>query len=363
MSGVLAGYRVIEMAAIGPVPLCGMLLADMGADVVRVDRPTPNAAPNPTDFCGRGKRSIALDLKSQEGKDTLSKLIASADALIEGFRPGVMERLGFGPEQCHGSNPKLVFGRMTGWGQDGPLANSAGHDLNYIALTGALGAMGRAGEPPAPPLNLVGDYGGGTMFLALGVVAGILHAHKTGEGQVIDAAMTDGASVLMTMIYGMKAAGFWHAEQQTNLLDGTAHFYDTYKCADGKFFSLGAIEPQFYAEFRALTGLHKDAEFDAQMARGEWGKLKEKVAAVFATKSRDDWASIFEGTDACAAPVLDMEEAPHHHHNIARETFVEANGFSQPAPAPRFSGTSSAIGAPPPYSGQHTDEILSELAG
>ena len=357
-NGPLSGVRIVEFAGIGPGPFCGMLLSDLGADVVRVDRPG-NRPGNPSDVTGRGRRSIALDLKNPEGIETALRLMEQAEGLIEGFRPGVMERLGLGPDVALARNPKLVYGRMTGWGQTGTLSHAAGHDLNYIALTGALHAMGRAGEPPAPPLNLVGDYGGGALYLAFGLCAGIIHARATGEGQVIDCAMTDGAASLASMFFGMRASGIWTDEREANLLDGGAHFYDTYECSDGKWVSIGSIEPQFYALLVEKAGL-ADADFQAQMDRSKWPSLKEKMVSVFKTRTRDEWCEIMEGTDICFAPVLSMAEAPDHPHNKARATFVEHAGVVQPAPAPRFSKTPGEIQRSPPGIGEHSEDVLSD---
>jgi alpha-methylacyl-CoA racemase len=344
-SGPLQGLRVIEMVGIGPCPFAAMMLADMGADVIRIDRRPDPSAPNPYptlgtkyDVMARGRRSLALDLKSPRARQLLLDLVAKADALVEGFRPGVMERLGLGPEVCHDRNPKLVYGRVTGWGQSGPLAQAAGHDLNYVALSGMLHAMGDADRPPAPPLNLVGDFGGGGMMLAFGVVCAMLEARASGRGQVVDAAMTDGAALLGAMTYGLRAHGTWSAARGANLLDGGAPFYATYACADGRFIAVGAIEPQFYARLLALTGA-SDPAFARQWDQDDWPALKEKFAALFATRTRDAWCALLEGTDACFAPVLDMDEAPHHPHNAARKTFVDVDGVTQPAPAPRFSRT------------------------
>lgn len=363
--GPLAGFKVIEIAGIGPGPFCAMMLADMGADVIRVDRSQsvrggdPDSPP--ADILMRGRRSIGVDLKSPEGVETVLKLIEGADAMLEGFRPGVAERLGIGPDEAMARNPKLVYGRMTGWGQSGPYAPTAGHDINYIALAGALEPIGRAGGPPVPPLNLVGDFGGGGLMLAFGLVCGMLEAQKTGAGQVVDAAMVDGSAVLMTMFHAFNAMGIWNPERGTNLLDTGAHFYDTYECADGKYVSIGSIEPQFYAELLRLTGLSEDGDFTAQMERSRWPELTERLAGVFRTKTRDEWCEIMEGTDVCFAPVLSISEAPEHPHNKERGTFVEVAGVVQPAPAPRFSRTEASIQRPPSHAGQHTDEILGEL--
>ena len=355
-SGPLVGVKIVEFAGIGPGPFCGMLLADLGADVVRIDRAESVGRSHP-DLANRGKRSIAVDLKKPEGVEAALSLIEKADGLIEGFRPGVMERLGVGPDVALKRNPKLVFGRMTGWGQTGPWASMAGHDIDYIALTGALHTMGRKGEPPAPPLNLVGDFGGGALYLAFGLLAGIIEAKSSGKGQVIDCAMIDGAASLMTMFYGMKAAGIWNANRDDNMLDGGAHFYDTYECADGEYLAIGAIEPQFHAVFVKGLGLPADA-FSAQMSRGHWPEYAKRVAEVVKTKSRDDWMKVFDGTDACIAPVLSMDEAPKHPHNAERKTFVEEFGITQPGPAPRFSRTAGAVNGVPALAGKHSKQVL-----
>lgn len=357
-NGPLNGLKIVEFAGIGPGPFCGMLLSDLGADVVRVDRPGP-ASGSKNDVTGRGRRSITLDLKSPEGIETALKLVEKADAIIEGYRPGVMEKMGLGPDVALARNSKLVYGRMTGWGQFGPLSKAAGHDLNYIALTGALGAMGHADRPPAPPLNLVGDYGGGALYLAFGICAALLHAEKTGEGQVIDAAMTDGAASLSAMFYGMKASGLWSSDRSDNLLDGGAHFYDTYECSCGRYVSIGSIEPQFYALLLEKAGI-KDEQFTKQMSKSDWPELKQKLTAIIKHKTRDEWCDVMEGTDVCFAPVLTMDEAPSHPHNVERETFVSVEGVVQPAPAPRFSKTPGAIQAPPPKRGEHSEEVLKE---
>lgn len=341
MSGPLTGVKIVEIAGIGPGPFCGMMLADHGAEVIRVERPGagPGQAPAERDILQRNRTQVAIDLKTPEGVAVLRDLVRQADGLIEGFRPGVMERLGLGPDVLLGDNPRLVYGRMTGWGQTGPWAKMAGHDIDYIALAGALHAYGRAGEKPTPPINMVGDFGGGGMFLAFGMVSAILHARTSGRGQVVDCAMVDGAAVLMSMIWSFRAAGFWRDERGVNLLDTGAHFYDTYETADGRYLAVGAIEPQFYAELRRLAGLTEDRELDAQLDFTQWPALKEKLAAVFRRKTRDEWTAIFDGTDACVAPILSMSEAPHHPHNAAREMFVTADGVVQPAPAPRYSAT------------------------
>lgn len=364
MAGPLAGIKVVEMVGLGPCPFAAMMLADMGADVIRIDR---KAAPGPAnpfpmlgtkyDVMARGRRSLGLDLKQPEAREVALQLIGQADVVLEGFRPGVMERLGLGPQACHERNPRLVYGRITGWGQSGPLAQSAGHDINYVALTGMLHAMGRADSPPAPPLNLVGDFGGGAMMMAFGVMCALLEARTSGKGQVVDAAMTDGAALLGAMVYGFRAFGSWSGRREANLLDGGAPFYDTYACADGKFISIGSIEPQFYAQLLQLAGTD-DPAFDAQMQRAAWPALSEKFAAIFKTRTRDAWCELMEGTDVCFAPVLDMGEAPRHPHNQARATFVEVDGVTQPAPAPRFSRTAPELGIPPAAPGQHSAEVL-----
>ncbi|MEQ1618485.1 MAG: CaiB/BaiF CoA-transferase family protein [Terricaulis sp.] len=362
-SGPLNGVKVLEFAGIGPGPFCCMLLSDMGADVVRIDRASGKRGGTPKgppafDVTSRGRRSVGLDLKEPRDVETALALIGKADALVEGFRPGVMERLGLGPEQALKANPKLVYGRMTGWGQHGPLAEAAGHDINYIALTGALHTMGRKDAPPAPPLNLVGDYGGGALYLAMGVCAALFEAQRSGEGQVIDAAMTDGAASLMATFYGMRAAGIWNDERDANFLDGGAHFYDCYECKDGRFVSIGSIEPQFYAELLAKTGLADDPAFTAHYDRTAWPALSEKLAARIKTKTRDEWCALMEGSDVCFAPVLSMAEAPNHPHNQARGTFVEQGGVVQPGPAPRFSRTPGAVQGRAPAPGEHTEQVL-----
>ena len=366
MAGPLAGIRVVEMVGLGPCPFAAMMLADMGAEVIRIDRKTVPGAPNPFpslgtkfDVMARGRRSLALDLKHPEAKQVVLKLVEQADVLLEGFRPGVMERLGLGPDACRERNPRLVYGRITGWGQHGPLAQAAGHDLNYIALSGMLHAMGRADGPPAPPLNLVGDFGGGAMMLAFGVVCAVFEARGSGKGQVVDAAMTDGSALLGAMMYGLRAHGSWSDAREANLLDGGAPFYDTYACADGRFVSVGAIEPQFYARLLALAGA-SDPAFDAQMDQARWPELKARFAALFATRSRDEWCALLEGSDACFAPVLDMAEAPQHPHNAARGAFVDIAGVIQPAPAPRFSRTAPEVGSAPAAPGEHSAAVLAD---
>ena len=365
MPGPLEGLRIVEFAGIGPGPFCGMMLADHGAEVIRIDRASGSRGGSQPvtskDVLARGRKSIAIDLKRAEGAALARKLCASADGLIEGFRPGVMERLGLGPDELLADNPKLVYGRMTGWGQTGPYAPYAGHDINYIALAGALAHFGRAGGKPTPPINMVGDFGGGGMMLAFGMVAALLNVARGGEGQVIDAAMTDGTAVLMSMMHGMKNMGVWSEELGVNMLDTGAHFYDTYETADNKFVSIGSIEPQFYAELRARAGLADDPEFDAQHDRGAWGVLKDKLTALFKSKTRSQWDTLMEHTDVCYAPVLTMSEAAAHPHNQARGTFVEVGGAMQPAPAPRYSGTGTATPEPAPMPGDQTEEVLEAL--
>lgn len=364
MPGPLSGYRIIEIAGIGPGPFAAMLLSDLGAEVIRVDRAAAvrDKTDQPAaDISLRGRRNIAVDLKHPDGVATLLELVASADALIEGFRPGVMERLGIGPDVCLECNPKLVFGRMTGWGQTGPYSLAAGHDINYISLAGALAHFGRAGEAPVPPLNMVGDFGGGGMFLALGVVAAILEAQGSGQGQVIDAAMVDGSAILMTMFWSFKSMGIFDENAPgTNLLDTGAHFYDVYKCSDGRYISIGSIEPQFYSELMRLTGLEGDEQFARQMDPSQWPALKVRIAELFETKTCDEWCELMEMTDVCFAPVLTMSQAAEHPHNVERETFVEVGGKMQPAPAPRFSRTPAEIVQPPAHPGQHTRQVLAD---
>lgn len=355
--GPLTGLKVIEFGGIGPGPFCGMLLSDMGADVIRIDR---KGAANPriAEVYERGRRSVALDLKKPEAVETCLKLIERADALFEGFRPGVMERLGLGPDVALARNPKLVYGRMTGWGQTGPLSQAAAHDLNYLAISGALHAIGTA-DKPTPPLNVVGDMGGGALYLAFGLLAGILNARETGRGQVVDCAIAEGAAHLMAVFYGLFAEGRWKDERAANALDGGAPFYNTYKCADGGWISVGPIEPHFYALLLDKAGIDA-ADLPAQYERSAWPAMREKFAAVFAKKTRDEWCALLEGSDACFAPVLGLKEAPMHPHNVARGVFVDVGGVTQPAPAPRFSRTPGRIQGPPPARGAHNEEALRE---
>jgi alpha-methylacyl-CoA racemase len=358
--GPLHGLRVVEIVGIGPGPFAAMLLADLGAEVIRIDRADRVGKDNPMfalDFLARGRASVAVDLKQPDGIATVLRLLESSDALIEGFRPGVMERLGLGPEVCLARNPRLVYGRMTGWGQEGPLAARAGHDIDYIAIAGALHAIGRAGEAPVPPLNLVGDFGGGGLLLAFGMLCALHQVGVNGRGQVVDAAMVDGAALLMTMAYSMKAVGFHRDERGVNLLDSGAHFYETYATADGKYMAVGAIEPQFYAQL--LRGLELDpGTLPPQMDRTSWPAMKELFATTFKKKTREAWCATFAGTDACVAPVLSMEEATRDPHMRARGTFVEINGFVQPAPAPRFSASVPEVPRPGVRAGANTEEVL-----
>ena len=362
--GPLSGIKVLEIASIGPGPFAGMMLADMGADVTRIDRTQHVKGifddAMAKDVLGRGRRSVGVDLKHADGIETVLEMVERADIVIEGFRPGVMERLGLGPEVCLARNPRIIFGRMTGWGQEGPLASAAGHDINYIALTGALHAIGRSDQAPVAPLNLVGDFGGGGMMLAFGVVCALVERASSGRGQVVDAAMVDGASTLMGMMYGMQAMDFWVDERGGNLLDTGAHFYDTYETRDGKYVSVGSIEPQFYALLLKHTGL-ADEELPRQMDRLHWTELKERLATIFKSKTRDEWCEIMEGTDVCFAPVLSMSEAPEHPHMKQRGTFVDLAGVTQPAPAPRFDRTPPELSRPPANPGQHSDEVLADF--
>jgi len=361
MAGPLAGLKVIEMVGIGPAPFAAMCLSDLGADIVRIDRPGGGGflrgGGSPYDFLGRNRPSLAVDLKNPRGVETVLRLLEAADGLLEGFRPGVMERLGLGPDVCLERNPALVFGRMTGWGQDGPMASEVGHDINYIALSGALHAIGRKGSPPTPPLNLVGDFGGGGLLLAYGMLAAWIERASSGKGQVVDAAMVDGASMLMASLHGAAQTGFWSEERGTNMLDSGAHFYDVYETKDGKFVSIGSIEPQFYAELIRRLGLDGE-DLPDQMDKSQWPKMKERFIALFRTKTRDEWCTVFEGGEVCFAPVLEMREAPEHPHNRARGTFVDFAGARAPAPAPRFSRTPGGIRSIAVEPGANTDEVL-----
>ena len=365
MAGPLTGLRIVEFAGIGPGPFCGMMLADHGAQVIRIDRASGSRGGSSpvsrADVLARGRKSIALDLKNAEGVALARKLCATADGVIEGFRPGVMERLGLGPDELLGDNPKLVYGRMTGWGQTGPYAPYAGPDINYIALAGALAHFGREGEKPTPPINMVGDFGGGGMMLAFGMVSALLNVARGGKGQVIDAAMTDGTAVLMGMIHGMKNAGVWKEELGVNTLDTGAHFYDTYETADGKYVSVGSIEPQFYAQLRELAGLTEDRDFDAQHDPSKWPALKAKLTDLFKTRTRAEWDALMEHTDVCYAPVLTMSEAAEHPHNRAREAFVTIGDHVQPAPAPRYSETRPETPEPAPMPGDDSEGVLKDI--
>jgi len=362
--GPLKGIRLIEISGIGPGPYCAMVLADMGAEVIQVVRPGPpgfgmGGARSELDLLSRGRRSVGMDLKRPEGVAALLRLVESADGLFEGFRPGVMERLGIGPDVCLARNPRLVYGRMTGFGQDGPLAQAAGHDINYIALAGALAHIGRAGQAPTPPLNLVGDFGGGGLLLAFGMVCALLERVRSGKGQVVDAAMVDGAAALMTVFHAAQQSGFWSDVPGTNLLDTGAPFYDVYETADGKHVAIGAIEPQFYAKLLELTGLASEA-LPGQLDREQWPRLRERLRTVFRTRTRDAWSQLLEGSDACFAPVLTMAEAREHPANRARGVFVEVAGVAQPAPAPRFSRTPAAVERAPSKPAADTDAVLAD---
>lgn len=359
--GPLNGIRVVEIASLAPAPFGCMILSDLGADVVRVDRAELcGTAPAPADPLSRGRRSVGINLKDPAGVELLLRLAEQSDVLVEGFRPGVAERLGFGPEVCAARNPRLVYGRMTGWGQDGPLSAAAGHDIDYIAVSGALHPIGRAGQRPVPPLNLVGDFGGGGMLLALGVLAALLERERSGLGQVVDAAMVDGSALLTSFLYGLRAAGQWRDERGVNLLDGGAPFYDTYQTADGGYVAVGALEPRFYKELLAGLGL-SGAGLPGQYDRAGWPVLRERFAAVFATRARDEWAQLFARSDACVAPVLSPDEAPWHPHNTARATFADVGGLVQPAPAPRFGRSAASRPSPPPRLGADTDSVLAGL--
>ena len=358
--GPLTGTKIVEFAGLGPGPFCGMILADMGAEVIVIDRIENYGKEKTNDLASRGKKSIAIDLKNPNSKELVNELIKNADAVLEGLRPGKMENLGFGPDDLLKINPKLIYGRMTGWGQTGSFASEAGHDINYIALTGALGSMGTKDIPPVPPLNLVGDFGGGGMLLALGICAALVETAKSGKGQVIDAAMTDGSALLMTMMFGMYSAGQWKDQRESNLLDGAAHFYGCYECKDKKYISIGSIEPQFYASLLECMELDV-SKFSKQFDQSSWPLLKELISERFKEKTRDEWCDIFFGKDVCFAPVLSLEESLNYQHNVERKTFIEIAGIKQPAPAPRFSRTESEIKHPPFNVGDNTEEILEEL--
>jgi alpha-methylacyl-CoA racemase len=364
--GPLEGIRVVELAGIGPAPFCAMLLADMGAEVVRVDRAanvgqdTGREGEDPRfSLLLRGRRNVAVDLKNPEGSAAVLRMLDRADALIEGFRPGVMERLGLGPDTCLARNSRLVYGRMTGWGQDGPIAHTAGHDINYIALSGALYSIGEGGRGPVPPLNLVGDFGGGALYLAMGVLAGVLHARTTGNGQVIDCSMVEGSASLMMMMYGALAAGAWTEARGSNRTDGGAHYYHVYETRDGEYVSVGSIEPQFYALLLRHTGLESE-DLPPQTDRSRWPEMQERLARIFKQKTRAEWTALMQKTDICFAPVLRMSEAMEHPHNAHRGSFVDVAGIRQPAPAPRFLGTPTHVSRPPARCGEHTDAVLGD---
>ena len=356
--GPLTGIRVVEMAGIGPGPFTAMMLSDLGAEVIRVDRLSHKGIGHRANVLNRGRKSIALDLKNPRGVETTLRLIEQADVVLEGFRPGVMERLGLGPEKCLSVNPRLIFGRMTGWGQTGPLSQAAGHDINYISIAGALGAMGYADRPPAPPLNLVGDFGGGAMYLLTGILAALVERATSEQGQIIDAAMSDGTASLLSPFFGLMAMNMWTTDRFSNRLDGGAFYYGSYECSDGRYISIGSLEPQFYALLLEKAEI-TDPEFQEQLDEAAWPAKREKLTQLFKTKTRQQWCDIMEGTDVCFAPVLDLKEAPNHPHNIDRKTFVERDGVVQPAPAPRFSRTQGEIQGPAAMAGEHTREVLS----
>ena len=356
--GPLTGIRVVEMAGIGPGPFTAMMLSDLGAEVIRVDRLSHKGTGHRANVLNRGRKSIAVDLKNPRGVETTLRLIEQADVVLEGFRPGVMERLGLGPEKCLSVNPRLIFGRMTGWGQTGPLSQAAGHDLNYISIAGALGAMGYADRPPAPPLNLVGDFGGGAMYLLTGILAALVERATSGQGQIIDAAMTDGTASLLSPFFGLMAMNMWTTDRFSNRLAGGAFYYGSYECSDGKHISIGSLEPQFYALLLEKAEI-TDPEFQEQLDEAAWAAKREKLNQLFKTRTRQQWCDIMEGTDVCFAPVLGLKEAPAHPHNIDRKTFVELDGVVQPAPAPRFSRTQGKIQGPAAMAGEHTREVLS----
>jgi alpha-methylacyl-CoA racemase len=357
--GPLEEIKVLEIASIGPGPFCSMMLSDMGAEVIRIDRKALVGTGDSRLSLNRGRKSLALDLKKPGAVETVLKMVENADMLVEGFRPGVMERLGLGPETCLARNPRLIYGRMTGWGQTGPLSQAAGHDINYISLAGALHAMGYDDRAPTPPLNLIGDFGGGAMYLLAGLLAAYIEAQKSGQGQVVDAAMTDGTASLLTAFFGLRAMGRWTDRRASNYLDGGAHYYGCYTCSDGKFISIGSIEPKFYALLLEKLEV-ADEQFQGQNDTTNWNSLRDKLEAIFRTRTRDEWCALLENTDVCFAPVLSMEEAPGHPHNNARETFVEVDGVTQPAPAPRFSRTQGKVQRPAARVGEHSEEVLKE---
>ena len=355
--GPLAGIKIVEMAAIGPVPFCAMMLSDMGAEVIRIDRLNQKGTGHHANVLFRGRKSIAIDLKNPMGVETALTLIDEADVVIEGFRPGVMERLGLGPDVCMNRNQKIIYGRMTGWGQEGPLSQAAGHDINYISIAGALGSMGYPDRPPTPPLNLIGDFGGGAMYLLSGVLAALVERNTSGIGQIIDAAMTDGTASLLSGFFGMMEMDMWTTNRYKNRLDGGAFYYGSYECKDGKHISIGSLEPQFYSLLLEKCEI-TDPSFDEQLDQQSWPEKREKMEAVFKTKTRDEWSEIMEGTDVCFAPILNLEEAPDHPHNKSRKTYVDFEGVTQPAPAPRFSRTQGTIQSSAALIGENTNEIL-----
>jgi len=355
--GPLAGIKIVEMAAIGPVPFCAMMLSDMGAEVIRIDRLNQKGTGHHANVLFRGRKSIAIDLKNPMGVETALTLIDEADVVIEGFRPGVMERLGLGPDVCMNRNQKIIYGRMTGWGQEGPLSQAAGHDINYISIAGALGSMGYPDRPPTPPLNLIGDFGGGAMYLLSGVLAALVERNTSGIGQIIDAAMTDGTASLLSGFFGMMEMDMWTTNRYKNRLDGGAFYYGSYECKDGKHISIGSLEPQFYSLLLEKCEI-TDPSFDEQLDQQSWPEKREKMEAVFKTKTRDEWSEIMEGTDVCFAPILNLEEAPDHPHNKTRKTYVDFEGVTQPAPAPRFSRTQGTIQSSAALIGENTNEIL-----
>jgi len=360
--GPLNGVRIIELQGIGPGPFCGMMLADMGAQIIRIDRSTNvGREASTTDFLARGRQSIGIDLKNPDGVATVLKLVETADALIEGFRPGVTERLGIGPDVCLERNPRIIYGRMIGWGQTGSMASAAGHDINYISLSGALHAIGEKDRNPTPPLNLIGDFGGGGMLLAFGMAAALFEREQSGKGQVVDAAMTDGSALLMNAVFGMMNTGQWKHERGTNLLDGGAHFYGTYQTQDGKHISIGSIEPQFYELLLEKTGLGADSDLPRQMSRDDWPMLKDKLTNIFLGKTRDEWDAIMLGTDICYAPVLTLQEAAAQKHNQERGTFATVDGLIQAAPAPRFSRTEPELSTPATAPGSDSEQVLRDL--
>ena len=358
--GPLKGLKIIEMAGIGPGPFCGMVLADLGAEIIRVDRASAIGGGTREEPANRGKRSIAVDLKSQEGVEVILKLVEKSDAIFEGFRPGVMEKLGLGPDECFKQNKALIYGRMTGWGQDGPMSKMAGHDINYIGLSGALHAIGKKDSNPTIPLNLIGDYGGGGMMLAMGILAAVISSIKTGKGQVVDSAMIDGSLSLMSFFYSLKEMGFWQDKRESNFLDGAAHFYNTYECSDNKYLAVGSLEPQFYSILLEKLELN-DVKFQDQMNKEIWQELKDLIADKIKSKPRSHWENVFSDTDGCVTPILNMDEAQENHHNVARNAFEDIDGFKQPAPAPRFSIDKLSIKHNSKKIGSDIDNICEEF--